>query len=106
MGGNDPSGNNPCKFLPLWGLHGILPEAHTWTIRLSYAGGGESGRKGIKAGFYLSAAFAVQRMLVSELAYFSLAPFLLSSTAQGVVYVWLKRLTLRQNDFIIKIILS
>jgi hypothetical protein len=68
-------------------LHGILPDEHTWPITFSYAIGGGSGKEGMKAGFYFSAAFTVQRMLVSEFAYFSLAPFLLSPGAQGVVYV-------------------
>ncbi len=68
-------------------LHGILPDEHTWPITFSYAIGGGTGKEGMKAGFYFSAAFTVQRMLVSEIAYFALAPFLLSPAAQGVVYV-------------------
>ncbi len=68
-------------------LHGILPDEHTWPITFSYAIGGGSGKEGMKAGFYFSAAFTVQRMFVSEIAYFSLTPFLLSSSAQGVVYI-------------------
>ncbi len=68
-------------------LHGILPDEHTWPITFSYAIGGASGREGIKAGFYFSAAFTAQRMLIAEIAYFSLAPFLLAPAAQGLVYV-------------------
>jgi hypothetical protein len=68
-------------------LHGILPDEHTWPITFSYAIGGGTGKEGMKAGFYFSAAFTVQRMLVSEIAYFAMAPFLLSPAAQGVVYV-------------------
>ena len=38
-------------------LHGVLPDEHTWPITFSYAIGGASGREGIKAGLYFSAAF-------------------------------------------------
>jgi len=68
-------------------LHGILPDEHTWPITFSYAVGGGSGKEGIKAGLYFSAAFTLQRMLISELAYLALAPFLLSPTVNGIVYV-------------------
>lgn len=67
-------------------LHGILPDEHTWPITFSYAVGSASGREGVKAGLYFSAAFTVQRMLVSELARLALAPFLLSSEINGIVY--------------------
>jgi len=68
-------------------LHGILPDEHTWPITFSYAVGGASGKEGMKAGLYFSAAFTFQRMLISELAYLALAPFLLSPTINGIVYV-------------------
>ncbi len=68
-------------------LHGILPDEHTWPITFSYAIGSASGREGMKAGLYFSAAFTVQRMLVSELAYLALAPFLLSPEINGIVYI-------------------
>jgi sulfite exporter TauE/SafE len=67
-------------------LHGILPDEHTWPILFSYAIGGASGKEGIKAGLYFSAAFTVQRMLISELAYLALTPFLLSPTINAIVY--------------------
>lgn len=67
-------------------LHGVLPDEHTWPITFSYAIGGATGRAGMKAGFYFSAAFTVQRMALSELAYLALAPFLLSPAVNGVVY--------------------
>ena len=57
-------------------LHGILPDEHTWPITFSYAIGGGSGKEGMKAGFYFSLAFTVQRAIVSELAYFALTPFI------------------------------
>jgi hypothetical protein len=68
-------------------LHGILPDEHTWPITLSYAIGSASGREGMKAGLFFSGAFTVQRMLLSEVAYLALAPFLLSPKINGVVYV-------------------
>ena len=68
-------------------LHGILPDEHTWPITFSYALGGASGKEGMKAGLYFSAAFTLQRMLISELAYLALAPFLLSPTINGIVYI-------------------
>jgi hypothetical protein len=71
----------------LFGLpHGILPDEHTWPITFSYAIGSASGKEGVKAGIYFSAAFTVQRMLISEVAYLALAPFLLSPEINGIVY--------------------
>lgn len=68
-------------------LHGILPDEHTWPITFSYAIGGASGKEGMKAGLYFSAAFAVQRALLSEAAYLALAPFLLSPEVNGIIYI-------------------
>lgn len=68
-------------------LHGILPDEHTWPITFSYAIGGATGREGMKAGLFFSAAFTVQRMLLAEVAYLALAPFLLSPTVNGIVYI-------------------
>ena len=68
-------------------LHGILPDEHTWPITFSYAVGGASGKEGMKAGLYFSAAFAVQRAIVSELAYLALAPFLLRPVVNGIAYL-------------------
>ncbi len=67
-------------------LHGILPDEHTWPITFSYAVGGASGRAGIKAGLFFSLAFTVQRMLVSELSYFALAPIMRIWTLNAPVY--------------------
>jgi hypothetical protein len=59
----------------LFGLfHGILPDEHTWPITFSYAVASASGKEGMKTGLYFSAAFTIQRMLISELAYLALAP--------------------------------
>jgi hypothetical protein len=68
-------------------LHGILPDEHTWPITFSYAIGGASGREGLKAGLFFSSAFTFQRMLLSELAYLALAPFLRSPRINGIVYI-------------------
>ncbi len=68
-------------------LHGILPDEHTWPITFSYAIGGASGKEGMKAGLYFSAAFTLQRMLVSELAYLALGKFLLLPMVEGIVYI-------------------
>jgi hypothetical protein len=68
-------------------LHGILPDEHTWPITFSYAIGGASGKEGMKAGLYFSAAFTVQRMLVSELAYLALGRYLLVPMVEGIVYI-------------------
>jgi hypothetical protein len=68
-------------------LHGVLPDEHTWPITFSYAIGGGSGREGLKAGLFFSLAFTFQRTLLSEAAYLALAPFLLSPTINGIVYV-------------------
>lgn len=67
-------------------LHGILPDEHTWPITFSYAIGAGSGRRGLKAGLLFSAAFTVQRALLSEAAKLALAPILLSRNFQAVVY--------------------
>jgi len=68
-------------------LHGILPDEHTWPITFSYAIGGASGKEGLKAGLFFSLAFTLQRALLSELAYLALAPFFLSASINGVVYM-------------------
>jgi hypothetical protein len=88
-------------------LHGILPDEHTWPITFSYAVGGASGKEGMKAGLYFSAAFTLQRALLSEAAYLALAPFLLSSAINGIVYLIVGfvmalagAIVLRQNRYI------
>jgi len=68
-------------------LHGVLPDEHTWPITFSYAIGGASGRQGIRAGLYFSAAFTLQRTLLSEAAYLALAPYLLKPGVNQIVYI-------------------
>ncbi len=67
-------------------LHGILPDEHTWPITFSYAIGSASGKAGLKAGLYFSAAFTIQRALLSEVSYLALAPFLITPAINAIVY--------------------
>jgi hypothetical protein len=68
-------------------LHGILPDEHTWPITLSYALGSGTGKEGMRAGLLFSAAFTVQRMILAEVSYLALAPFLLNESINGIVYI-------------------
>lgn len=68
-------------------LHGVLPDEHTWPITMSYALGTASGRRGMKAGLYFSAAFTLQRMALAEASYLALAPFLLEPAINGIIYM-------------------
>jgi len=88
-------------------LHGVLPDEHTWPITFSYAIGGASGREGMRAGLFFSAAFTLQRTLLSEAAYLALTPFLLSPTINGTVYIVVGlamsaagAIVLRQNHYL------
>jgi sulfite exporter TauE/SafE len=67
-------------------LHGVLPDEHTWPITFSYAIGAGSSRSGMRAGLYFSAAFTLQRMIISEASYLALAPYLLRPSINGIVY--------------------
>jgi sulfite exporter TauE/SafE len=53
--------------------HGITPDEHTWPIVFSYAIGGYSTWRGLRAGLVFSLAFAAQQSIASQLAYFGLA---------------------------------
>jgi hypothetical protein len=68
-------------------LHGILPDEHTWPITFSYAVGSGTGREGMKAGLFFSAAFTVQRMILAEVSYLALAPFLLEPSINSIIYI-------------------
>jgi hypothetical protein len=68
-------------------LHGILPDEHTWPITFSYAIGSGGSRQGMKAGFFFSVAFTIQRAILSELSYLALARFLLNPTINGYIYI-------------------
>src|SRR5262249_14936164 len=68
-------------------VHGITPDEHTWPITFSYAVGGYSTRRGLRAGLIFSAAFTVQAALASELAHLGLAGWVTSDPFAGVIYV-------------------
>lgn len=68
-------------------LHGILPDEHTWPITFSYAISSGSGARGMRAGLFFAGAFTFQRMLMSELSYLALAPFLRSPKVNAAVYI-------------------
>lgn len=67
-------------------LHGIVPDEHTWPITFSYAIGSGAGGRGMRAGIYFGWGFTAQRMLLSELSYFALAPFLRTAAVSSAVY--------------------
>jgi len=69
-------------------VHGITPDEHTWPITFSYAVGGYSTRRGLRAGLIFSLAFTAQRALASELAYLGLAHVFVGYPSLGYgVYV-------------------
>src|SRR5437867_24658 len=68
-------------------LHGITPDEHTWPITFSYAVGGYSTRRGMRAGLIFSLAFTVQQSAASELAHLGLAHWFVFETLDNVVYV-------------------
>ena len=54
-------------------VHGITPDEHTWPIIFSYAIGGYSTWRGLRAGLIFAAAFTLQQAFASQLAYLGLA---------------------------------
>lgn len=68
-------------------VHGITPDEHTWPITFSYAVGGYSTRRGLRAGLIFSAAFTMQASLASELAHLGLTRWFTSDAFDGVVYL-------------------
>lgn len=68
-------------------VHGITPDEHTWPITFSYAVGGYSTRRGLRAGLIFSAAFTVQCALASELAHLGLSHWFTSDAFDGVIYI-------------------
>lgn len=81
-------------------VHGITPDEHTWPITFSYSIGSYSTRGGMRAGFYFSLAFMLQRAIASELAYFALARFLTRHGAEQVVYMIVGLVMLLSGYFI------
>jgi hypothetical protein len=68
-------------------VHGITPDEHTWPITFSYAIGGYSTWRGLRAGLIFSLAFAAQQAVASELAYLGLAHWFTFEGFDQVVYV-------------------
>ncbi|MDA8185971.1 MAG: hypothetical protein M0035_16350 [Actinomycetota bacterium] len=68
-------------------VHGITPDEHTWPITFSYAIGGYSTKKGMRAGLVFSFFFTLQRALASELAYLGLARVLTTGSVDYALYV-------------------
>src|SRR5690242_2367974 len=68
-------------------VHGITPDEHTWPITFSYAVGGYSTRRGLRAGLIFSLAFTAQQALGSELAYLGLSAWLTSPLLDNIVYI-------------------
>lgn len=67
-------------------LHGVIPDEHTWPITFSYTIGGANSKAGLHSGLFYSSAFTLQRMILSQLSYFALAPFLLSPKVDDYAY--------------------
>jgi len=68
-------------------VHGITPDEHTWPITFSYAVGTTNKRGGAKAGLIFSTGFTVQRALLSEIAFFALAPVFFLPYYDGIIYI-------------------
>jgi hypothetical protein len=68
-------------------VHGITPDEHTWPITFSYAIGGYSTARGMRAGLLFSLALAIQAALASELAYLGLTQWFTFESFDSVVYV-------------------
>lgn len=69
-------------------LHGIIPDEHTWPITFAYSIGSATGKGGIKAAGYFSLAFTMQRAIMSQLAYFAVAIFLITKAwLNGPIYI-------------------
>jgi hypothetical protein len=67
-------------------VHGITPDEHTWPITFSYAVGGYSTWRGLRAGLIFSAAFTAQQALASQLAHFGLTHWFTFEAFDGVIY--------------------
>ena len=68
-------------------VHGVVPDEHTWPITFSYAIGGHSGRKGLRAGLLFSLSFTVQRAIASELAWLGLSHWMQNRWLEQALYV-------------------
>src|SRR5437764_14830522 len=68
-------------------VHGITADEHTWPITFSYAIGGYSTARGLRAGLLFSLALAIQAGLASELAYLGLTQWFTFESFDNLVYV-------------------
>jgi sulfite exporter TauE/SafE len=68
-------------------VHGVTPDEHTWPITFSYAIGGYSTARGLRAGLLFSLALAVQAGLASELAHLGLTQWFTFESFDNVIYV-------------------
>ncbi len=68
-------------------VHGITPDEHTWPITFSYAVGGYSTWRGLRAGLIFSLAFTAQQALASELAHLGLAHWFTFDGLDAIVYL-------------------
>ncbi|MHB1676488.1 MAG: hypothetical protein ACYCSS_02965 [Sulfuriferula sp.] len=88
-------------------VHGMVPDEHTWPITFSYAVGGYSTRKGLRAGLLFSATFTLQRAIVSELAWLGLSHWMLNKWLNealfipiGLLMAWGGWMMLRQRHIV------
>ncbi len=68
-------------------VHGVTPDEHTWPITFSYAVGGYSTARGLRAGLLFSLAFAIQAAFASELAFFGFTQWFTIAAFDNIVYV-------------------
>ena len=67
-------------------VHGVTPDEHTWPITFSYAIGGYSTVRGLRAGLLFSLAFAIQAGFASELAHLGLTQWFTFASFDNIVY--------------------
>ena len=68
-------------------VHGVTPDEHTWPITFSYAIGGYSTIRGLRAGLLFALALAMQAALASELAYLGLTQWFTFPSFDNLIYV-------------------
>jgi hypothetical protein len=82
-------------------VHGITPDEHTWPITFSYAVGGYSTWRGLRAGVIFSLAFAAQQALASELAHLGLAHWFTFEDFDQIIYVVVGLVMLAAGLFVV-----
>lgn len=71
----------------LGAVHGVTPDEHTWPITFSYAVGGYSTWRGLKAGLIFSLAFTLQRAIGCELAWLGLSHLFTFAALDAWIYI-------------------